>query len=169
MTDANPTPQPASTRRPQPFARWNPTRGCWETSQLDLFGLWAPFSAIWPISGEMRDGLAYQRHWSPHRITDSESSFLPTAKALFRTPLASDSSRGGEPLDRVRARRGTIALSHQIIDFALHGPSGSPDRSNDSETLFALIETIFTDGDSTPMRSAGGNISPDDRRRLPQS
>src|SRR5699024_5172213 len=41
------------------------------------------------------------------------SSSLPAAGALFRTPLATDSTRGGESLEQVRARRGTIALSHQ--------------------------------------------------------
>lgn len=39
--------------------------------------------------------------------------WLGVAVSLWR------SSRGGETLDQVRARRGTIALSHQIIDFAL--------------------------------------------------
>lgn len=119
---ATPAPQPPSTR-PQPFAIWNPTDGVWETSQLDLFGRSAPFSAIWPTSGCMRDGSAYRLRVSALPITASGFSFSPGAPALFRTPLASDSSRGGESLDQVKARRGTIALSHQIIDFALHGPN----------------------------------------------
>ena len=46
-------------------------------------------------------------------------------------------------LDQVRARRGTIALSHQVIDLALHGPHDSPASWNESETLFALVENIF--------------------------
>ena len=36
---------------------------------------------------------------------------------LFRTPLASDAARGGENLDQVKARRGTIALSHQPVSY----------------------------------------------------
>lgn len=159
--------QPASVQ--PPFAIWNPTRGCWETSQRDLFGHSAPYSEIWPTSGELHDGSAYRRHWSAHRIIGTASSSPPTAKALFRTPLASDSSRGGETLDQVRARRGTIALSHQVIDLALHGPNGSPASWNESETLFALIENIFTDGGDTPMPSPDGNTSPDDLRLLPRS
>lgn len=52
MTDA--------TTAMQPFAAWNPTRGIWETSQRGLYGLSAPFSAIWPTCGWMRDGSAYR-------------------------------------------------------------------------------------------------------------
>ena len=155
-------PQPV---QPQPFATWNPTDGVWETSQLDLFGLWEPFSAIWPTSGWMHDGSAYRRPESVHPITGSASSSSPGSPVLFRTPLASDSSRGGESLDQVRARRGTIALSHQIIDFALHGPDGSPARHNASQTLFALIETIFDAGDDTPPPSPDGSTSPDEPPR----
>lgn len=102
MPTATPTTQPPTP----PFASWNPSRGCWETSQLDLFGRSAPYWAIWPTSGWMRAGSAYRHHWPVHRITGSASSSPPIAKTLFRTPLASDSSRGGETLDQVRARRG---------------------------------------------------------------
>lgn len=157
---ATPTMQPTSVQ--PPFATWNPTRGCWETSQRDIFGRTAPFSAIWSTSGKVHGGSAYRRHWPAHRITGSGSSSPPTARTLFRTPLASDSSRGGETLDQVRARRGTIALSHQVIDLALHGPHGSPASWNESETLFALVEDIFTAGGDTPRPSPDGSTSPDE-------
>ena len=39
MTDATPAMQPPTA---QPFAAWNPTRGIWETTQLDLYGHLAP-------------------------------------------------------------------------------------------------------------------------------
>ncbi|MGO1699725.1 MAG: hypothetical protein ACTHZD_15385 [Micrococcaceae bacterium] len=161
-----------STMQPppsQPFAIWNSEVGCWETSQLDLFGHSAPYSAIWPTSGTTRNGSAYPHHWPAPRTTASGSSSPPTAKTLFRTPLASDSSRGGETLDKVRARRGTIALSHQIIDFALHGPDGSPTSKSDSETLFDLIASTFADGDATPTPSHDGNTSPDETPQAPRS
>lgn len=149
--NATPTPQPPQSQpprmaQPQPFATWNPTDGVWETSQLDLFGHSEPFSAIWPTCGSMRDGSAYRRPASALPTTGSASSSSPTARTLFRTPLATDSSRGGETLDQVRARRGTIALSHQIIDFALHGPDGSANKRNEPETLFVQIENIFDAG-----------------------
>ena len=143
----------------QPFAAWNPTRGIWETTQLDLYGLSAPspFSAIWPTCGWMHDGSAYRLPLSALLTNASASS--PSPGALFRTPLATDSSRGGETLDQVRARRGTIALSHQIIDFALHGPAGSPNRRGESETLWSLIDGLFSAGDATPTPSPVGNTS----------
>lgn len=42
----------------QPFATWNPTCGVWETSQLDLSGQPAPYSAIWPTCGTTHNGSA---------------------------------------------------------------------------------------------------------------
>ena len=147
----------------QPYAAWNATRGIWETTQLDLYGLSAPFSAIWPTCGWMHDGSAYRLPLSALLTNASASS--PSPGALFRTPLATDSSRGGETLDQVRARRGTIALSHQIIDFALYGPAGSPSKRGESETLWSLIDGLFSAGDATPTPSPAGNTSPDDPRQ----
>ena len=43
MSHATPATQPLTA---QPFASWNPTRGIWETTQLNVYGLTAPFSAI---------------------------------------------------------------------------------------------------------------------------
>ncbi len=153
----------------QPFATWNPTRRVWETAQLDLSGQPAPYSAIWPTSGWMHNGSAYQRPWSALLTPGCASSSSPTAKVLFRPPLATDSTRGRESLEQVRARRGTIALSHQIIDLALNGPSGSWSKSGEAETLWSLIEDIFTTGDAMPRPSPNGNTSPDDQHQRPPS
>ena len=158
MPDATPTPQPPTTMQPQPFARWSPTRGIWETSQPDLSGRLAPWQETWPTCGAIRDGSAYRLPTSALLTTASASS--RSATALFRTPLASNSSRGGETLEQVRARRGTIALSHQIIDLAPHGPHRSPRQSAELETLWFLIEDIFVAGDVTPELSRDGNTSP---------
>ena len=76
MNDATPT--------MRPFAAWNPTRGIWETTQLDLYGLSAPFSAIWPTCGWMHDGSAYRLPLSALLTNASASS--PSPGALFRTP-----------------------------------------------------------------------------------
>lgn len=155
MSNATPSPQPPAV---QPFAVWNPTRGVWETSQPDLYGHLAPYSETWPTSGTTHDGLAYPLPQSAHHIPGSVSSSSPAA--LFRTPLASDSARGGETLAQVRARRGTIALSHQVIDLvAGRGRQPSP------EATFALIEEFFDAGDATQEPSSDGNASSDD---LPQ-
>lgn len=157
MSNATRPPQPP---REQPFAIWNPTRGVWETSQPDLYGHLAPYSETWPTSGITRDGSAYPLPQSEHRIHGSESSSSPTP--LFRTPLASDSARGGETLEQVKARRGTIALSHQVIDLVTaHGRRPSP------ETTFALIEEFFDSGDATLKPSADGNVLRAAPRLLP--
>lgn len=140
----------------QPLARWNPSRGIWETTQLDLFGQRAPCSGTWWTSGMTRSGSAYPLPLSALPIPAIEFSYSPTA--LFRTPLASDGARGGESLQKVRARRGTIALSHQIIDLALHGPNGYP-RPEEPETLWALIGQVFDAGDDTPVPSNDGSTS----------
>ena len=46
MSEATPSPQPLPV---QPLAVWNPTGGVWETSQLDLFGRSAPYSATFIV------------------------------------------------------------------------------------------------------------------------
>lgn len=153
----------------QPFAIWNPTRGVWESSQLDLFGQQAPFSAIWPTSGWMRNRSAYQHRLSALLIQGFASSSSLTARTLFRTPLATDSTRGGESLEQVRARRGTVALSHQIIDLALNGSAGLRNRGGEPEMLWSLVEAIFNAGDDMPQPSQGGNASPDVPLRHPRS
>lgn len=158
MNDATPSPQPPAT---QPFAIWNPTRGIWEISQPDLYGHLAPYSETWPTSGTTHDGSAYPLPQSAHHIPGSASLF--SRDALFRTPLASDSARGGETLDQVKARRGTIALSHQVIDLVSRPSRPSP------EATFALIEDFFDAGDAMPQPSPDGNASPDDPPQPPRS
>ncbi len=158
MSHATPPTQPPAM---QPFAIWNPTRGVWETSQPDLYGHLAPYSETWPTSGTTHNGSAYPLPQSAHHIPDSASSSSPGA--LFRTPLASDSARGGETLDQVKARRGTIALGHQVIDLVTRPSQPSP------EATFALIEDFFDAGDATPQPSPDGNASRDDLPQLPPS
>lgn len=163
MSNATPDPQPLPIH---PLARWNPTRGIWETPQLDLFGQRVPYSETWWTSGMIRNGSAYPLPVSARPIPDT--GFLSSPTALFRTPLASDAARGGESLQKVKARRGTIALSHQIIDLALHGPNGYP-RQEEPESLWALIGQLFDAGDATPTPSPNGNTSPEYPHHRPLS
>ena len=51
-------------------------------------------------------------------------------------------------LDQVRARRGPIALSHQVIDLVIRRPS--------PETTFALIADFFDAGEATPSHCPTG-------------
>ena len=122
-----------------------------------------PLRALGAVLGDLAD-LRYDARWiglplppSAHPIPDSASSSSPAA--LFRTPLASDSARGGETLDQVKARRGTIALSHQVIDLvARRGRRPTP------EATFVLIEDFFGVGDATPRPSPAGNARHLERR-----
>jgi DNA (cytosine-5)-methyltransferase 1 len=107
-------PDPATSSRATPVRNLEPDP--WllgDEPARPLRALGAVLGDLADLRYERADGSAYPHHWPAHPITASGSSSPPTAKTLFRTPLASDSSRGGETLDRVRARRGTIALSHQ--------------------------------------------------------
>lgn len=108
----------------------------------------------WPTSGTKLDRSAFPLPLTAQRIRDSASSSSPTL--LFRTPPASHSARGGETLAQVKARRGTIALSHQVIDLVTkRGRQRSP------EVTFALIEKFFDAGDATPQPSPDEIALPD--------
>lgn len=147
---AQPTMQPILKRAP--LARWNTLRGVWQTTQPDLYGRLAPYSAIWPIAGMTRNGSAYRLLSSELPITGSASSFSPTA--LLRTPLASDPTRGYEPLAKVEARKGTVSLFHQILDLAENPPADTVDEA------MRMIEVMFDAGDATPEPSPAGRTSP---------
>lgn len=127
-----------------------------------------PLRALGAVLGDLadlrttRNGSAYPPPLSALRIRGIGFSFSPGA--LFRTPLASDSMRGKEPIERVRARRGAITLSHQVAELV-----EQRGRDHSPEGTFALIEEFFNAGDATPQPSPGGNISPDGRPPLPRS
>jgi len=163
----NPTPA-----TPEPATSDGTVRGM-ESDPWDLGDQSArPLRALGAVLGDLAD-LGYDARWlglpasdigAPHTRFASSSS----PATLFRTPLASDAARGGESLDRVRARRGTIALSHQVIDLALNGPAGSR-RNREPELLWPLIGQLFDAGDATPSESDDGNTSPDEKPPHPPS
>lgn len=80
MTGATQAMQPPTA---QPFAARNATRGIWNTTQLDLYELSAPTSAIWPTWGWKHDRSAYRLPWWALLTNASPSSLSPGA--LFRT------------------------------------------------------------------------------------
>lgn len=125
-----------------------------------------PLRAAGAVLGDLVD-LRYDAQWNglpasaigaPHprfRV------FIVAHRTVPHTPRLRRRA-GWESLQQVKARRGTIALSHQIIDLALHGPDGYP-RARESESLWVLIGELFDAGDAMPMPSADGNTSPDDQ------
>lgn len=63
----------------QPIATWNPARGVWETSQVNLLcGHLEPWREVWPTSGMTVNGQVFELPTQGHRTTDSEYSSLPT-------------------------------------------------------------------------------------------
>ncbi len=73
-------------------------------------------------------------------------------------------ARGGETLDPVKARRGTTALSQQVIDLVTRRGQLSP------EATFARGEEFFDAGDVMPPPPPDGDASPPPAtipRRLP--
>ena len=77
---------------PQPIAVWNPARDVWETPQTE--GLLCEhldvFSATFPTSGSMRNGMAYALPTSGPVTDDSESSCSPGDVRHLPTPTARD-------------------------------------------------------------------------------
>ena len=78
------------------FARWDHDTLSWRTSQLSLTGDLMSFSETWPNAGTMQSGIAYQRHRSAPRTSETDSSLWPT-------PAASD-YKGAPSLKRVQER-----------------------------------------------------------------
>ena len=138
----------------------------------DLWGMGdepaRPLRALGAVLGDLVD-LRYDARWiglpasaiaAPHprfRV------FILARRAVPHPTSLSDSARGGETLDQVRARRGTIALSHQVIDLVTQRSRPSP------EATFALIEEFFDAGDATPLPLPGGSASLDAPPQPPQS
>lgn len=70
--------------RGKPIATWNIARGVWETTRESLFCEHSePYSEIWPRSGTMRNGQAFELPTREPRTSESVFSFLPA-------PVASD-------------------------------------------------------------------------------
>ena len=93
-----------------PTAVWNPSRDCWEASQVDLLsGLPAVYVETWPASGSMRNGRLYVRPTSePHTGEPVSSSLLPT-------PSASIGSGGASDPDQ-RKLKGHAPRLHDVIE-----------------------------------------------------
>ena len=96
--------------------------------------------------------VGYWERCTPIRRTRAVDVSSTSPVALFRILRVSDSARGGETLDQVKARRGTVALSHWII-----GLVSKIGRRQSPEATFAVIEAFFDAVDATPRPSPDGN------------
>jgi hypothetical protein len=78
---------------PELLARFNPATSSWRTSQLCLDGDYHEFSEIWPRSGMMRNGIAYQLPPLVRLTDETESGLWPTPNAEGGTGYMSGSNR----------------------------------------------------------------------------
>lgn len=96
----------------QPIATWNPARGVWETTQVNLLcGHSEPYLETWPTSGIAVNGSVYELPMQVHPITVSESS-------LLRSPTASQGEGGALGEETARARGNTVGIRDNALDIA---------------------------------------------------
>jgi len=132
----------------QPIATWNPARGVWETSQVNLLcAHLEPWQEVWPTSGMTVNGQVFELPTLARPTTVSESSSLPTPRAqepgstspgygdslndfasrvttgyapkdLLRSPTASQGEGGALGEDEARKRGNTVGIRDQAMDIA---------------------------------------------------
>jgi hypothetical protein len=121
------------------LAKYDPATQLWKTSQLSLFGGYQTFSATWPRSGTMRNGIAYQLP-PLVRLTDE------IAFGLWRTPDASVITGGAVDAEGRRAQNHQVNLHDQV-----HTPSMWP---TPAATPYGTTNNGRR-GDGTTFRQAG--------------
>lgn len=90
---------------PAPFAHYHRVSSSWKTFQACLFGDLETFSATWPRSGMMRNGMCYRQPPLVRRISETASCWLPT-------PTATDKGGGrvNKSLSKGAKPRPTLSL-----------------------------------------------------------
>lgn len=93
----------------EPIARWNPSRECWETAQLDLLsGRQAVWQGTWPASGMTVAGQLYELP-TPEPPTSAPGS------SLLATPTANLGTCGGpQHPEKRRAGGHSVSLQDQV-------------------------------------------------------
>lgn len=129
----------------QPIAQWNPARGVWETSQVNLLcGHSALYQAVWPTSGMTVNGQVFELQTQVHHTPVSESS-------LLRSPKASEGEGGALGEAEARKRGNTVGVRDQVMDLvASQGQKVS--RAEVNQLLPTPITRDYKDGQSEVMR-----------------
>ena len=93
----------------EPTVRWNESRDCWETEQLDLLsGLPAVWSETWPQSGTAQRGVLYE-------LPTPEPPTSEPACSLLATPTANLGTCGGpQHPEKRRASGHSVSLQDQV-------------------------------------------------------
>ena len=109
---------------------WSWLRTCQDYCQQTLDGFLEMYSETWPRWGSMRNGVAYRQPPLISRISDGESSLLPTIRA-------SDATHGG-PNQRDSSGRPALSMAVQLLPtprVEQGGGQRSGDRSEENATL----------------------------------
>jgi hypothetical protein len=116
---------------PELLAKYDPDSCLWKTSQLCVEGGSEQFSEIWPRSGLMRNGIAYQLQ-PLVRLTRG------TGSGLWATPVANNQAAASIPALLNEAKRlhprGQWTLATQVAAEHVHGnrmwptPDASPHK-----------------------------------------
>ena len=107
-----------------PTAIWNPAKDYWETTEVDIFGHSAAYSATLPKSGSMRNGRLYERPTLAHHTTAPACSSLPGQ--VLPTPVAQPS--GNSPEVHLRKKPGRVRVTDLsiIVENGLLETGGIP-------------------------------------------
>lgn len=96
------------------IASWNSARDVWETEAVSLLsGRSDVFSETFPISGSMRNGVAYELPMSVPRMDASGSLFSQLGGKLLPSPVAQPS--GNSPDDHLRKKPGREVVTDLAI------------------------------------------------------
>ena len=104
----------------QPTAMWNPARGVWETTQVNLLcGHSEPYLETWQTSGIQRDGQVFELPMQVHPIPVSESLLSPIPEeSMLRTPSAIEGEGGAIREDVARAKKRMVQVRDQMAQLA---------------------------------------------------
>ena len=163
-----------SSRLPQTVV-WDSTTRLWtkKPQQDGFFELLEPFSGTWPISGSMRNGVAWPHPTSAPRTAGTASSSSPGP--LLPTPTATNPN-DGESLESWEARRqrnlakgingngqGTpLGIAVRLLPTPrtsyTNGAGTHGDGGMDLRTAVSLLPTPMTsDGERTSSAYGRGN------------
>lgn len=130
------------------FASYDRSTRLWKMSQLSLPGVLTESSVIWPRSGTMRNGIAYQLPPLAASRTETGYGLLPTlpaseTKDFSQAKVLSRLDKGGRVARRI-CRKSSLIHSEEIVGLnpsfaeAITGLPIGWTELEDSETLSSL-------------------------------
>ena len=119
-----------STKLPDLLANWDQDTSSWRTSQLCLVEGLTKFSGLWPRSGMMRSGIAYQLPPLAPLTGETESGLWPT-------PTRHNAKEMGYPAEYTRKSVGLGSIVLRKTLWPTPSASDNRDRGNLSSPAIA--------------------------------